>query len=252
MFKKSTLFVVVSLLAGGCIEPDDFGPEGTYMAETRATVKAASLEYADAEREPYQLQWHADDAVDLYYAPTKVWKTYARTSTETDASVADFSAEQEWEYGRRSHIFYAIAPSRALSETPESDPSGLPFELAETQFVNDGFEKYMISSALTVVKESSGEKHVELELSPALSLLDLELSATSDFVLKTLSLTPVGAGTGKGLTGPYKLDAATTTVNMRTTVGNSVTLDFGEGLTMEKGKFYQARAVVLPGRNLQE
>lgn len=138
----------------------------------------------------------------LYYAPTKVWKTYARTSTETDASVADFSAEQEWEYGRRSHIFYAIAPSRALSETPESDPSGLPFELAETQFVNDGFEKYMISSALTVVKESSGEKHVELELSPALSLLDLELSATSDFVLKTLSLTPVGAGPARVLPVP--------------------------------------------------
>ena len=248
MFKKSTLFVVVSLLAGGCIEPDDFGPEGTYMAETRATVKAASLEYTDAEREPYQLQWHADDAVDLYYAPTKLWTTYARTSPGTDASVAGFSAEQEWEYGRRSHIFYAIAPSRALSETSESDPSGLPFELAETQLVNDGFEKYMISSALAVVKESSGEKHVELELSPALSLLDLELSATSDFVLKTLSLTPVGAGTGKGLTGPYKLDAATTTVNMRTTAGNSVTLDFGEGLTMEKGKLYQARAVVLPAK----
>ena len=81
-----------------------------------------------------------------------------------------------------------------------------------------------------------------------MSLLDLELSATSDFVLKTLSLTPVGAGTGKGLTGPYKLDAATTTVNMRTTAGNSVTLDFGEGLTMEKGKLYQARAVVLPAK----
>ena len=167
MFKKSTLFVVVSLLAGGCIEPDDFGPEGTYMAETRATVKAASLEYTDAEREPYLLQWHADDAVDLYYAPTKLWTTYARTSPGTDASVAGFSAEQEWEYGRRSHIFYAIAPSRALSETSESDPSGLPFELAETQLVNDGFEKYMISSALAVVKETSGEKHVELELSPA-------------------------------------------------------------------------------------
>ena len=39
--KKSTLFVVVLLLAGGCIEPDDFGPEGTYTAETRATVKVA-------------------------------------------------------------------------------------------------------------------------------------------------------------------------------------------------------------------
>ena len=248
MIKKSTLFVVVSLLAGGCIEPDDFGPEGTYTVGTRATVKAASLEYADAEREPYQLQWYADDAVDLYYAPTKLWTTYARTSPGTDASVAGFSAEQEWEYGRRSHIFYAIAPSRALSETSESDPSGLSLELAETQLVSDGIEKYMVSSALAVVKESSGEKHVELQLFPALSLLDLELSATSDFVLKTLSLTTVGAGTGKGLTGPYKLDAATTTVNMRTTTGNSVTLDFGEGLTMEKGKRYQARAVVLPAK----
>ena len=248
MIKKSTLFVVVSLLAGGCIEPDDFGPEGTYTVGTRATVKAASLEYADVEREPYQLQWYADDAVDLYYAPTKLWTTYARTSPGTDASVAGFSAEQEWEYGRRSHIFYAIAPSRALSETSESDPSGLSLELAETQLVSDGIEKYMVSSALAVVKESSGEKHVELQLFPALSLLDLELSATSDFVLKTLSLTTVGAGTGKGLTGPYKLDAATTTVNMRTTTGNSVTLDFGEGLTMEKGKRYQARAVVLPAK----
>lgn len=248
MIKKSTLFVVVSLLASGCIEPDDFGPEGTYTVGTRATVKAASLEYADAEREPYQLQWYADDAVDLYYAPTKLWTTYARTSTGTDASVAGFSAEQEWEYGRRSHIFYAVAPSRALSETSESDPSGLSLELAETQLVSDGIEKYMVSSALAVVKESSGEKHVELQLFPALSLLELELSATSDFVLKTLSLTTVGAGTGKGLTGPYKLDAATTTVNMRTTTGNSVTLDFGEGLTMEKGKCYQARAVVLPAK----
>ena len=64
MMKKSTLFVVVLLLAGGCIEPDDFGPEGTYTAETRATVKAASLAYEDAEREPYRLQWHTDDAVD--------------------------------------------------------------------------------------------------------------------------------------------------------------------------------------------
>lgn len=248
MIKKSTLFVVVSLLASGCIEPDDFGPEGTYTAETRTTVKAASLEYADAEREPYQLQWSADDAVDLYYAPTKVWTTYVRTSPEADASVAGFSAEQEWEYGRRSHIFYAIAPSQALAETAGTDPSGLQFELAETQLVENGIEKYMVSSALALVKESAGEKHVELELSPALSLLDLELSATSDLVLKTLSLTSVGAGAGKGLTGPYKLDAATTTVNMRTTTGNSVTLDFGEGLTMEKGKLYQARAVVLPAK----
>ena len=248
MIKKSTLFVVVSLLASGCIEPDDFGPEGTYTAETRATVKAASLEYADAEREPYQLQWSADDAVDLYYAPTKVWTTFARTSPETDVSVAGFSAEQEWEYGRRSHIFYAIAPSQALAETAGTDPSELQFELAETQLVENGVEKYMVSSALALVKESAGEKHVELELSPALSLLDLELSATSDLVLKTLSLTSVGAGAGKGLTGPYKLDAATTTVNMRTTTGNSVTLDFGEGLTMEKGKLYQARAVVLPAK----
>lgn len=248
MIKKSTLFVVVSLLASGCIEPDDFGPEGTYTAETRTTVKAASLEYADAEREPYQLQWSADDAVDLYYAPTKVWTTYVRTSPEADASVAGFSAEQEWEYGRRSHIFYAIAPSQALAETAGTDPSGLQFELAETQLVENGIEKYMVSSALALVKESAGEKHVELELSPALSLLELELSATSDLVLKTLSLTSVGAGAGKGLTGPYKLDAATTTVNMRTTTGNSVTLDFGEGLTMEKGKLYQARAVVLPAK----
>lgn len=248
MIKKSTLFVVVSLLASGCIEPDDFGPEGTYTAETRTTVKAASLEYADAEREPYQLQWSADDAVDLYYAPTKVWTTYVRTSPEADVSVAGFSAEQEWEYGRRSHIFYAIAPSQALAETAGTDPSGLQFELAETQLVENGIEKYMVSSALALVKESAGEKHVELELSPALSLLDLELSATSDLVLKTLSLTSVGAGAGKGLTGPYKLDAATTTVNMRTTTGNSVTLDFGEGLTMEKGKLYQARAVVLPAK----
>lgn len=248
MIKKSTLFVVVSLLASGCIEPDDFGPEGTYTAETRATVKAASLEYADAEREPYQLQWSADDAVDLYYAPTKVWTTFARTSPEADVSVAGFSAEQEWEYGRRSHIFYAIAPSQALAETAGTDPSELQFELAETQLVENGIEKYMVSSALALVKESAGEKHVELELSPALSLLDLELSATSDLVLKTLSLTSVGAGAGKGLTGPYKLDAATTTVNMRTTTGNSVTLDFGEGLTMEKGKLYQARAVVLPAK----
>jgi len=248
MIKKSTLFVVVSLLASGCIEPDDFGPEGTYTAETRATVKAASLEYADAEREPYQLQWSADDAVDLYYAPTKVWTTFVRTSPEADVSVAGFSAEQEWEYGRRSHIFYAIAPSQALAETAGTDPSELQFELAETQLVENGIEKYMVSSALALVKESAGEKHVELELSPALSLLDLELSATSDLVLKTLSLTSVGAGAGKGLTGPYKLDAATTTVNMRTTTGNSVTLDFGEGLTMEKGKLYQARAVVLPAK----
>ncbi len=248
MIKKFTLFVVVSLLTGSCIEPDDFGPEGTYTVETRATVKNASLEYADEEREPYCLRWNTDDAVDLYYTPTKAWTTYARNSAETDASVAEFSAEQEWEYGRRSHIFYAIAPSQALSETSESDPSGLSLELAETQFVNDGIEKYMVSSALAVVKESAGEKRVELELSPALSLLDLELSATSDFVLKTLSLTTVGTGTGKGLTGPYKLDAATTTVNMRTTTGNSVTLDFGEGLTMEKGKLYQARAVVLPAK----
>ena len=248
MIKKSTLFVVVSLLASGCIEPDDFGPEGTYTAETRTTVKAASLEYADAEREPYQLQWSADDAVDLYYAPTKVWTTYVRTSPEADASVAGFSAEQEWEYGRRSHIFYAIAPSQAWAETAGTDPSGLQFELAETQLVENGIEKYMVSSALALVKESAGEKHVELELSPALSLLELELSATSDLVLKTLSLTSVGAGAGKGLTGPYKLDAATTTVNMRTTTGNSVTLDFGEGLTMEKGKLYQARAVVLPAK----
>ena len=248
MIKKFTLFVVVSLLTGSCIEPDDFGPEGTYTVETRATVKNASLEYADEEREPYCLRWNTDDAVDLYYTPTKAWTTYARNSAETDASVAEFSAEQEWEYGRRSHIFYAIAPSQALSETSESDPSGLSLELAETQFVNDGIEKYMVSSALAVVKESAGEKRVELELSPALSLLDLELSATSDFVLKTLSLTTVGTGTGKGLTGPYKLDAATTTANMRTTTGNSVTLDFGEGRAMEKGKRYQARAVVLPAK----
>lgn len=247
MIKKSTLFVVVSLLAGSCIEPDDFGPEGTYTAETRATVTAASLEYADAEHAPYRLRWNADDAVDLYYAPTKVWTTYARTSSEADAS-AGFSAEQEWEYGRRSHIFYAIAPSQALPETAEADPSGLSLELAETQRVEDGVEKYMVSSALAVVKESAGEKHVELELSPALSLLELDLSSTCDLVLKTLTLTSVGAGTGKGLTGPYKLDAATTTVNMRTTNGNSVTLDFGEGLTMEKGKPYLAHAVVLPAK----
>lgn len=248
MIKKSTLFVVASLLAGGCIEPDDFGPEGIYTAETSATVTPASLEYADAELEPYQLRWNEDDAVDLYYAPTRVWTTYTRTSAETTSSVATFSAEQEWEYGRRSHIFYAVAPSQALSETAESDPSELSLELAETQLVEDGIEKYMVSSALAIVKESAGEKHVELELSPALALLDMELTATSDFVLKTLSLTTVGAGTGKGLTGPYKLDAATTTVNMRATNGNSVTLDFGKGLTMEKGKLYQARAVVLPAK----
>lgn len=85
-----------------------------------------------------------------------------------------------------------------MSETSESDPSGLSLELAETQLVSDGIEKYMVSSALAVVKESSGEKHVELQLFPALSLLDLELSATSDFVLKTLSLTTVGAGDRQG------------------------------------------------------
>lgn len=248
MMKKSTLFVVVLLLAGGCIEPDDFGPEGTYTAETRATVKAASLAYEDAEREPYRLQWHTDDAVDLYYAPAKVWTTYGMASSGTDSSVADFSATQEWEYGRRSHIFYAIAPSQALAKATEINPSGLQLELAEMQRVEDGVEKYMVSSALSVVKESVGEKSVDMELLPALSLLDLELSATSDIVLKTLSLTSVGAGTGKGLTGSYKLDVATTTVNMRTTTGNKVTLDFGEGLAMEKGKLYEARAVVLPAK----
>lgn len=245
MIRKTTLFLFLLMMMAGCIEADKFTPDGTQIKETLISVKSPVLSSADSL---FSFYWKEGDNVELYYAPLKKWNHVQIDGiSSTKDTLGNFTSNLEWKNNTRSHIFYAFrSASSSNAFDSNSDPSALSLSLSNVQYFAKGFREYMISCGTALVR---GDDPVIIDLNPSLPLVELSLTAENDITVKTLKLTTVGAGLGKGISGDYKMDIIDNSVNMRETKDNSVTIDFGEkGLEMKTGKTYKAYAVMLPAK----